>query len=302
VICMLDKTVTNKAVILTALQVEYEAIKHHLTNLREETHQRGNIYHRGIFRSPVGIWEIGIGQIGEGNSGASAAIERAITYFEPEIVLFVGVAGGIKDVDLYDVVVGEKIYLYESGKDEETFSPRPEVSNPSYTLLQRAKAVAGKRSWIQRIHGPKPTMSPHVYVKPIAAGEKVVASTKSAIFQFLQQYYGDSVAVEMEGHGFLAGVGMSEPVKSLVIRGISDLIDNKHEVETARNSQTIAACYASAFTFDLIANLHNLHPPIKDQREEQVSITLISSPEVTQVPLQATPQSQSTFTKDFLVS
>ncbi len=78
----------GRAVILTALPVEYEAVRAHLRSLREEIH-KGTIYERGNFIAGERWWEIGIAQIGAGNSGAAFEAERAIAYFDPHIVLFV---------------------------------------------------------------------------------------------------------------------------------------------------------------------------------------------------------------------
>ena len=104
------------AVIFTALPVEYNAVRSHLKNIRKEEHPRGSIYERGSFLRDQTI-EIGIAEIGEGNEQASLEVERAIEYFKPYIILFVGVAGGVKKgVKHGDVVVASKVYLYESGK------------------------------------------------------------------------------------------------------------------------------------------------------------------------------------------
>src|SRR5690349_8278321 len=99
----------GRAVILTALPLEYEAIRTHLSNVREEV-DKGNVYERGICIAGEWQWEVGVVQIGAGNAVAAFEAERAIAYFVPDIVLFVGIAGGIKDVGLGDVVVATRVY------------------------------------------------------------------------------------------------------------------------------------------------------------------------------------------------
>lgn len=260
------KSTTHCAVILTALPVEYEAVRAHLTNLREETHPQGTIYERGNFSTMGRSWEIGIVEIGAGNAGAAFEAERAINYFKPSLVLFVGVAGGLKDVGLGDVVAATKVYAYESGKAKAKFSTRPVVGKPSYPLEQRARAEAKKNDWLQRINGPVPVSKPRVFVAPIAAGEKVVASTRSSVRLFLNSSYSDALAVEMEGHGFLLAASANQ-VEALIIRGISDLIDNKSQADAA-NWQEIAARHASAFAFEVLAKIGSNKYPQNEEKAE----------------------------------
>ncbi len=248
------------AVILTAIPVEYRAVRAHLTELKEHTHPEGSIYEVGKFKIgkiPLDrlSWQVAIAEIGAGNVDAAIETKRAIDYFKPEVLLFVGVAGGIKDVQLGDVVAATKVYGYESGKViEEAFLPRPDVSQVSYRLEQRAKAEARKDDWLQRIKTNNSQFSPQAFVGALAAGEKVIASTNSEIYQRLRDNYSDALAVEMESHGVLKAVRANPKINALIVRGISNLIDKKSEADAARN-QEIAAKHASAFAFQALAKL-----------------------------------------------
>jgi nucleoside phosphorylase len=243
-----------RAVILTALPVEYLAVRQHLSNLEKKIH-KGTVYRQGQFTVGALNWEIGIVEIGAGNTRAAAETERAIEYFNPSVILFIGVAGGIKDVKLGDVVASTKVYAYESGKANATFEPRPAIGLSSYSLEQLARDEAKEDDWCKRIFSnaqmPAPP-TPSVIVAPIAAGEKVVSDTESDVYKFIRSQYGDAVAVEMEGFGFLEAVRANQQVSAIVIRGISDLIDNKTESDKA-GYQDLASRNASAFAFELLA-------------------------------------------------
>ena len=244
------------AVILTAIPVEYKAVRAHLTNLKEKIHDEGTIYELGNFSSSSQLWEVGIVEIGAGNAEAAVETKRAIDYFKPSVLLFVGVAGGLKDVALGDVVAATKVYGYESGKVvEESFLPRPNASMVSYRLEQRAKAEARKDDWLQRIGESMPTPKPRAFTGAIAAGDKVVASTNSDIYRLLRSNYGDALAVEMESHGVLKAVRANPEINALIIRGISDLIDGKSNADAA-GAQEKAAQHASAFAFEVLAKLN----------------------------------------------
>jgi nucleoside phosphorylase len=120
-------------------------------------------------------------------------------------------------------------------------------------LEQRARAEARKGDWLKRLADvPEPV--PQVVAGPIAAGEKVIASTESEVFAFLRESYGDAIAVEMEGLGFLEAARANQRVAAMVIRGISDLIVGKGEADRGETRE-MAACYASAFAFQMLAKL-----------------------------------------------
>jgi nucleoside phosphorylase len=258
-------TATDWAVILTALGVEHKAVEAHLepigqaTRLSEEIHPNGTVYTQGQFKAHNGTWNVAIVQIDMGNASAGIEAVRAMMQFNPRVILFVGVAGGIKDVKVGDVVAASIVYGYECGKhiDDRTL-PRPKLGEADYELKQRAQAEARKDDWREQIRsGSSSDAAPSVYVKPIAAGEKVIASRKAEVYKYLREYYDDAIAVEMEGFGFLKATQQVKTVSAMVIRGISDLLDGKNNdsTEPEQVRQERAARHASAFAFTLLAKL-----------------------------------------------
>jgi tetratricopeptide (TPR) repeat protein/nucleoside phosphorylase len=193
-----------------------------------------------------------IAEIGAGNEYASLETERAISFMEPTLVAFVGVAGGLKNLELGDVVIADWVYGYGPGKDLEEFRPRTKSASSSYSLVQRARTLAHQDQWRQRILLPDPSCVPKAVVGTIAAGQKVVASRRSATYQFLAANCSDALAVEMEGWGFLLGTYANEDVKAIVVRAISDNIDDKTP-DADRRWQPIAARHAAGFAFELLA-------------------------------------------------
>jgi len=260
-------TATDWVVILTALDVEHKAVEAHLkpigqsTRLSEEIHPNGTIYTQGQFKAHNCTWNVAVAQIDMGNASAGIEAVRAMMQFNPRVILFVGVAGGIKGVKIGDVVAASVVYGYECGKlvDDRTL-PRPKLGEADYDLKQRAQAEARKDDWREQIRSSSTSSetTPTVYVKPMAAGEKVIASRKAEVYEYLREYYDDAITVEMEGFGFLKATQQVKNVSAMVIRGISDLIDGKNDdsVEPEQIRQEKAARHASAFAFTLLAKLN----------------------------------------------
>ncbi len=245
------------AVILTTHEVDYLAVKAHLAELKEEIHSQGTVYELGYFSSNDQNWEVAIAEVTAGNSDAALETERAIAHWQPNVVLSVGVATGLKDVMAGDIVAAIEVYNYDSGKETEFgFLTRPKIALASYRLEQRAKASAKSEDWLARITGERQKWTPKVVVGAIAAGEKEITSSQSEIYQLLQSNYGDALAVDVSGYGVLKAVHANAGTNGLIVRGITHVIDRDVTIDLAA-ARMVAAQHASAFAFEILAKLES---------------------------------------------
>src|SRR5205823_5909746 len=132
-----DEAAPVRVVILTAIQAETEAVLRYLLD-RDRQRVADTWFQTGRFDR----WTIAIAEVGPGNARAATIAVRAITHFKPEIAAFVGIAGGVKDVALGDVVVATEVYSYESGKEtRQGFHPRSDVQTSHHELESRARVL-----------------------------------------------------------------------------------------------------------------------------------------------------------------
>ncbi|WP_338146164.1 5'-methylthioadenosine/S-adenosylhomocysteine nucleosidase [Streptomyces scabichelini] len=234
--------------ILTALSLEYDAVLDHLMDVEKLTHERtGTRARRG--KLPGTPWHVALVDMGEGTLTAATITERVMTWLAPEAVLFVGVAGGLKDdVGIGDVVVATKVYAIHGGEQTpDGFLDRPEAWRASYRLEQAAKdALRGKAQFNGKVH-----------FKPIAAGDVVLADSDSELAQRIRASYNDAVAIEMESSGVAHAVHLAGEAGALIIRGISDKANADKSNEDARGSQPRAAANAARAA---VAVLRELQP------------------------------------------
>ncbi|HEX7307394.1 5'-methylthioadenosine/S-adenosylhomocysteine nucleosidase [Lentzea sp.] len=218
-------------VILTALAVEQEAVLAHLVDVREHRHTKGTFFDVGALTRHPGR-EIALGVTGQGTLAAATLTERAIAEFSPAAVLFVGVAGGLREwLEIGDVVVGTKVYAYHGGKSTDSaFLARPQAWPISHELEQVARRVHRARRWHEPLAPPGEALAPEVYFEAIAAGDVVLDSKLSPVADALHHNYNDAVAVEMESAGFAAAGHLAGQVATATVRGISDRADGSKSV------------------------------------------------------------------------
>lgn len=245
----------GKVVVFTALGIEYEAIRDYLADPVRQHEERGTLYEVGVLAGPHGHWQVVLTQTGPGSTAAGVQLDRAVRVFAPQVALFLGIAGGRKDVARGDVVAADMIYDPEWGKSTaEGYQPRMRIHHPSHRLLQRAQMVARENRWQRRILPHCPEHPPASFVKPIVTSGKVVAHNKSEVALLIDRYADDALAVETEGHGFLEAAYLNPELDALVIRGISDLLVDK----TKANDdywQPIASRHAAAFAIEMLDSI-----------------------------------------------
>lgn len=236
-------------VVLTALNLEYDAIRAHLTDVRSRTDARGTWYEIG--RLHAGPCRVAIILMGEGNLAAAALASHAVEQFMPKAVLLVGVAGGLKaDAALGDVVVATRIYAYHGGREETAgFRPRPQSWPISHAIDQVARAVARNNAWIDP--SPGDARAPAVHFKPLVSGEVVLDSRVSPLATLIAQHYSDAIAIDMESAGVAEAAHRKDFHRVVTIRGISDAADGDKQHTDTAGWQQQAAVHAAAFAMAL---------------------------------------------------
>lgn len=245
-------TETRVAVVLTALDTEYDAVRRHLKDVEKYRHGAGTRFEIGTVDGTT--CRIVLGLTGVGNHSAAVLAERAIQEFSPLVVLFAGVAGALRDkVDLGDVVVGSQVYAYHGGTSEDDgLKARPRGWEAPHGISQAAHEVARSGAWIRRL--PPASGSPKVRFGPIAAGEIVQKSRISREAQWIREHYNDAMAIEMEAAG-VAQAGHLNNAPVAIVRGISDRADDGKTSTNDGTWQPRAAANAAAFAIELAVEL-----------------------------------------------
>jgi nucleoside phosphorylase len=245
-------------VVLTALDLEYQAVRRCLENVRVRPHRSGTLFELGELPGSAGT--VAMAVTGEGNVGAAVLAERAITMFAPRALLCVGVAGGLRpDIALGDVVVATKVYALHGGRvHDDGFVARPRAWHASHELEQVAKLVARAGTWTSLIEPGSarlPSGRPAVHFKPVVSGEVVVNGRDKSMTGHLRDVFDDAVAVEMESAGIAHAAHLNGALPVLTVRGISDHADSAKLANDAAGWQHVAAGHAAAFTVATLAHV-----------------------------------------------
>nr|WP_218903213.1 5'-methylthioadenosine/S-adenosylhomocysteine nucleosidase [Streptomonospora nanhaiensis] len=237
---------------LTALNLEYEAVWRKLVGPEVHRHERGTRFEVGTLAGTK--CRVALGLTGKGNHPAAVLAERAIQRFSPVAVLFVGVAGALWDATpLGDVVMATHVYAYHGGTSEDDgLKARPRVWELAHEISQVAAHVGRTGDWAPPAEpGHRP---PRVHFGAIAAGEIVQNSRISHEARWIRKTYNDALAIEMEAAG-VAQAGHLNGSPVAIVRGISDRADGTKSTDGDGTWQPRAAANAAAFAARLAAEL-----------------------------------------------
>jgi nucleoside phosphorylase/tetratricopeptide (TPR) repeat protein len=240
-------------VVLTALELEHRSIRQWLGQCRRVDHPSGTVFEVG--RPPRGRGRIALAVTGEGNTAAAVLAERAIALFRPRALMFVGVAGALRDdIELGDVVVATKVYAYHGGAMQpDGFRARPRSWEAPHQLDQLARLVSRSDAWTALL--PAEAGRPRVHFRPIAAGEVLLNARDDPLSAQLRHTYGDAVAIEMESAGMAQAAHLNGALPVLTVRGISDKADGHKHAADGDGWQPAAAGHAAAFALAVVAEL-----------------------------------------------
>lgn len=244
-------------VVVTALGLEHQAVQAHVTDASEITSAIGTVYTLGDLGTNGP--RVALLQTGQGNAPAAVETERALALFAPRAVMFVGVAGGLKNNPLGTVVAADDVYDYSHvAEDPDRDRSRIKTLRASHRAVQAAQASARGGGWLSRRVEPATgwpdTAEPSAVVKPIAAGPRLVRVSDGPTAQWIADHANDAAAIEMEGWGFLQAAYAHPGCDALVVRGLSDRLGDKNAVQDDR-WQPAAAANAAAFAVDVALRL-----------------------------------------------
>jgi nucleoside phosphorylase len=245
-------------VVLVALEEEFEQLRALVPRMTPVPDPKHGGYDYQFEVGPAGARYRCVARL-IGNMGPERAglfTDRLIARWRPAVVVMVGIAAGLHDdVRLADVVVAEQVdaYLAETkavpeGREGWALQPRPRVFHGDHALLQEVanfrfvhaaihdtwrgvgardlEAQVGAAAREQLVSEGLLAAEPGLLRVHLASGPVVVAV--DAFARWLRGHDSSVKAVEMEAAGLVeAAATRAEPIRALVIRGISDLGDER---------------------------------------------------------------------------
>lgn len=215
------------------------AIKEEIFLLKDEIHdlKTDRIGSRDFFSGTIAGHEVVICTSGWGKVAAASTATSLINLFQVDHLLFIGLAGSMKDyLKTGDIVVGDKliqhdVFLSRLVDLHVELPSRKKFEFDIYPAAWRRAFAAASQFAKNLDEGCYPAVSdvyhPHIYIGAIATGDQFVAETEGK--NLISERFPQVLCVEMEGAA-IAQVAADYGISCSVIRIISDQADeNAHE-------------------------------------------------------------------------
>lgn len=206
----------NKIAVIGAMECEIVSIKQELTDLKELNYADLKIFTGKIKDNFVILSKSGVGKV-----NAALNTQYIIDTFKPNIIINVGVAGGIDScLNVGDIVIGT--YLVQHDFDACFFGyakgymctgmekDKPTKYYCDKNLAEKFQELLEKNIPVNKIHQGV-----------IASGDQFISRRETK--EEINKHFG-ALAVEMEGCA-IAQVATRNKIPFIVIRAISDLAD-----------------------------------------------------------------------------
>lgn len=233
--------------VLAPLMVEYLGIRSMLASVQDFIDPKTNFgYSVGYLKGVSHKVRIALRKCGKGRLAVSEGVREGLDLFEPELLVLFGTAGGLRKVEIGDIVVGTAGYDYESGQvGDNHFFSRPMGLPANRLWIEKAEQQALQKTWMLDLPTSTP-LTPNVFFGPVASGDKVLQSNTAPLAQMLRERFNDAIALEMESYAFLYAASKYPTIDTLMIRGISDRLGDKVDAN-ANNSRELAVTNAAVF-------------------------------------------------------
>ena len=218
-------TATNYIAIIGALDAEIEEYKHHITEIEQVA------WHEFVFYT--GLWhgkKVVLVKSGVGKVFAAMITQKVIDTYQPECILFTGVAGGLNtSYEVGDVIIARDCIQHDMDATELGFS-RGTIPYTKYRFFESDAAL-------KKLALATP-MEHTLHEGRIVTGDQFLTKKELLAFDYLTKELGGD-AVEMEG----AAVGQVctvNQVPFLIIRTISDKADENATLSFTEFLPTVA--------------------------------------------------------------
>jgi nucleoside phosphorylase len=203
------------------------------------------------------------------NVPAAEMTLKLVEDYRPEVVMLVGIAGGIAgraDVAVGDVVVPNYLHYGEFMKITGRGELRRYYAYDQPTVSVREAHVEPARvadDWTRHAYAERPGEGAAKVItdRSLVAGEKVLGDPSHRDQQRVANEFTDAVAIDMESIGVARAMHVSRDAvdynpRLVVVRGISDIVQIEEHVEVDAELQRAewkpyAACTAAAFAREL---------------------------------------------------